>query len=277
MRVALAQCDSIIGDVDANLRRIGELVGQANAQAVDLTVFPELATHGYWLGQVTDTRSLAASDPRLTQLSDGPSDVVVGFHEQARVRSYNAAAYLTGGRVAHVHRKLYLPTYLDWEERKYSSPGQTLRAFDTRHGRAALLICNDAWQPVLPWLAAQDGAELIIVPANSAAPAEPGRLDTVEYWQHLLVSIARMQQCWLVFVNRAGSEAGARFWGGSRVLDPAGTVVAEAPHGEEALTIADIDVPAAGRRRRRIPFLAEARLGLIEREVRRLLDEGGDG
>lgn len=276
MRLALAQFDSAIGEVDANLRRIGEVVAEANSQDVDLTVFPELATHGYWLGQVTDTRSLGATDPRLAALSAGGSDIVVGFHEGARVRSYNAAAYLSGGELVHVHRKLYLPTYMSWEERKHSSPGQSLRAFDTAHGRAAMLICNDAWQPVLPWIAAQDGAELIIVPSNSAEPSDPQRLDSIELWEHLLVSIAQLQQCWLVFVNRAGTEAGARFWGGSRVLDPSGNIVAEAPRWDEAVTVVDIDMGEVGTRRRRIPFLAEARLALIEREVRRLLEEGGD-
>jgi predicted amidohydrolase len=225
MRLALAQFDSTIGEVDANLGRIEEATAMASDQKVDLIVFPELATHGYWLGQVTDTPSLAATDPRLVALSAGRPDIVVGFHEQARVRSYNAAGYFSGGELVHVHRKLYLPTYLAWEERKHSSPGQTVRAFDTAHGRVAMLICNDAWQPVLPWLAAQDGAELVIVPTNSAEPTDPRALDTIEYWEHLLVSIARMQQCWLVFVNRAGTEAGARFWGGSRVLDPTGAAI----------------------------------------------------
>lgn len=277
MRLALAQFDSTIGEVEANLTRIHGVVAEANDREVDLTVFPELATHGYWLGQVTDTPSLSATDPRLSALSAGRSDVVVGFHERARVRSYNAAGYFSAGQLVHVHRKLYLPTYLAWEERKHSSPGQTLRAFDTEHGRAAVLICNDAWQPVLPWLAAQDGAELVIVPTNSADSTDRDSLDTITYWEHLLVSIARMQQCWLVFVNRAGTEAGARFWGGSRVVDPTGAVVAQAPQWEEALTIVDIDLDLAHRRRRRVPFLAEARLALIEREVRRLLEEGGDG
>jgi N-carbamoylputrescine amidase len=276
MRLALAQFDSTIGEVDANLERIQEIVAEANDRKVDLTVFPELATHGYWLGQTTDTPSLTATDPRLVGLSAGRSDIVVGFHEQARVRSYNAAGYFSGDELVHVHRKLYLPTYMAWEERTHSSPGQTLRAFDTAYGRAAVLICNDAWQPVLPWLAAQDGAELVIVPTHSAESPDPHSLDTIGYWEHLLVSIARMQQCWLVFVNRAGTEAGARFWGGSRVVDPTGAVVAQAPYWDEALTFVDIDLGAAHRRRRRMPFLAEARLALIEREVRRLLEEGGD-
>ncbi len=85
-----------------------------------------------------------------------------------------------------------------------------------------------------------------------------------------------MQQCWVIFCNRVGTEAGARFWGGSRVLDPGGCVVVRAPLWEAALVTADIGVTAARRRRLDVPLLAEARLGLIARELRRLTAEGGD-
>jgi predicted amidohydrolase len=276
VRVALAQIDSSIGEVDANLDRMREVTAEANSQGADLTVFPELATHGYALGQILDHRSISARDQRLAELSSGRSDVLAGFHEDGGVRSYNAAAYLSQGAVVHVHRKLFLPTYLAWEERKHASSGQSLRAYDTPHARTATLICNDAWQPALPWLAAQDGAELLLVPTNSATGLGPITLDTIEYWQHLLVYIARMQQCWVVFVNRVGTEGGGRFWGGSRIVDPTGAVVAQAPLWEPALVTLDIDVTAARRRRREVPLLAEARLALIEREVHRLIDEGGD-
>jgi N-carbamoylputrescine amidase len=276
MRIALAQIDSALGEVDANLACMRELTDEANAREADLIVFPELATHGYWLGQVPATLSLSAGDPRLLELAGGRADVVAGFHEDAGVRNFNSAAYLSRGQVVHVHRKLYLPTYLSWEERKHSSPGQSLRVFDAPGARAAVLICNDAWQPALPWLAAQDGAELLLVPANSAPALNPAALDTIDYWQELLRFIARMQQCWVVFVNRVGTEGGVRFWGGSRVLDPTGAVVAEAPLWEPALVTVDIDVAAVRRRRREVPLLAEARLGLVERELRRLIAEGGD-
>jgi N-carbamoylputrescine amidase len=276
MRIALAQIDSALGEVDANLARMRELTDEANAREADLIVFPELATHGYWLGQVPAALSLSAGDPRLLELAGGRADVVAGFHEDAGVRNFNSAAYLSHGQVVHVHRKLYLPTYLSWEERKHSSPGQSLRVFDAPGARAAVLICNDAWQPVLPWLAAQDGAELLLVPANSAPALNPAALDTIDYWLQLLRFIARMQQCWVVFVNRVGTEGGVRFWGGSRVLDPTGAVVAEAPLWEPALVTVDIDVAAVRRRRREVPLLAEARLGLVERELRRLIAEGGD-
>jgi N-carbamoylputrescine amidase len=276
VRLALAQIDSSLGEIDANLARMRELTDEANARQADLIVFPELATHGYSLGQIPASLSMTAGDPRLLELAGGRADVVAGFHEDAGVRNYNSAAYLSGGRLVHVHRKLYLPTYLSWEERKHSSPGQSLRVFDAPRARAAVLICNDAWQPVLPWLAAQDGAELLLVPANSAPDLSPGTLDTIDYWQELLRFIARMQQCWVVFVNRVGTERGARFWGGSRVLDPTGEVVAEAALWEPALVTVDIDMAAVRRRRREFPLLAEARLGLVERELRRLIAEGGD-
>ncbi|MGH2871005.1 MAG: nitrilase-related carbon-nitrogen hydrolase [Solirubrobacteraceae bacterium] len=275
MRIALAQMEPTLGDVEANLARMRELTGEAAAAGADLVVFPELATHGYALGRVAPGLAIRRDDPRLLALSLDGADVLATFHEDAGVRAHNAAAYLSAGKAVHVQRKLYLPTYLVWEERKHSSPGHSLRAFDTRHGRAAVLICNDAWQPPLPWLAAHDGAELLLVPVNSAADLSES-VDTIGYWARLLEQIARMQECWVVFVNRVGTEAGARFWGASRIVDPRGEVVTQAPLWEPGLVVAEIDPGAANRRRRELPLLAEARLGLVARELERLIAEGGD-
>ncbi|MFI5662746.1 nitrilase-related carbon-nitrogen hydrolase [Streptomyces sp. NPDC051684] len=279
MRVALAQTDCELGDVDANLDTAREQIAQAKAQGADLVVFPELSLHGYHLGGLKSDTSIATNDPRLLGLTspDGP-DVMVGLHEHTSLRAYNTSAYYAGGALLHAHRKLYLPNYLAWEERKHVSPGQHSRAYDLpgEHGRAATLVCNDAWQPVLPWLAVQDGAEVLFVPANSAATLDPEAMDTTLYWDTLLSYTAKMLQCWVVFVNRVGNENGASFWGGSRVVDPRGTVVAQAPQWEPGLVTVDLDLHEARRQRRAVPLVAEARLGLVDREVRRLIDEGGD-
>ncbi|MEU9013848.1 nitrilase-related carbon-nitrogen hydrolase [Streptomyces sp. NPDC048479] len=278
MRVALAQTDCALGEVDQNLRTAREQIEQAAAQGADLVVFPELSLHGYHLGALKRDTSVEARDPRLLELGTLGPDVVAGLHEHTRLRAYNTSAYYSGGELLHAHRKLYLPNYLAWEERKHVSPGQSVRAYDLPRGqgRAATLVCNDAWQPVLPWLAVQDGAEVIVVPTNSAASLDPEAMDTGLYWDMLLSYTARMLQCWVVFVNRVGSENGASFWGGSRVVDPRGAVVAQAPKWEPGLVTVDIDVHEARRQRRAVPLVAEARLGLIDREVRRLIDEGGD-
>lgn len=276
MRVALAQVDPQLGDVGTNLAEAGRAVGEAGEARADVVVFPELSLHGYALGALAGDRSLPAADPRLARLSEHGPDVLVGLHEDAGLHRYNSAAYYSRGALVHTHRKLYLPNYLAWEERKHSSPGQRLRAFDTRWARVATLVCNDAWQPALPWLAAQDGAEVLFIPSNSASGLAADAVDVPQHWSDLLRFIARMQQCWVVFVNRVGHEGGASFWGGSRVLDPGGELVAEAPSGEPSLEVVDIDTTAARRRRREVPLLQEARLGLVSREVDRLLGEGGD-
>jgi predicted amidohydrolase len=197
---------------------------------------------------------------------------VVGFAEAGRVHTYNSAAYLERGAVRHVHRKLYLPTYDIWEERKHFTPGDTMRSFDTDIGRVAILICADAWQPALAVLAVQDGARILIVPADSTARRAENRSD----WHDVNRFHARMLESYVVFVNRVGTEGELEFWGGSHVYDPWGRLVAEAPVGEEALLCVELDLANVRRRRREMPLVKEARLALLSRELDRLAAEGGD-
>src|SRR5688572_16824597 len=112
LRVALAQVDCALGDVEENLRRTATALAQARDQRADLVVFPELNLTGYSLGSVPEDVSLAGVDAVLGELLDGddPMGAIVGFAEAGRLHTYNSAAYVQGGRVRHVHRKLYLPT-----------------------------------------------------------------------------------------------------------------------------------------------------------------------
>ncbi len=100
--------------------------------------------------------------------------------------------------------------------------------------------------------------------------------DSATYWSDITAFYARMYQCYVVFVNRVGDEGERRFWGRSHLFDPWGQVVAEAPRFEESLVLVDIDLGRIRKRRREVPLVEEARLGLVEREVRRLVEEGGD-
>jgi predicted amidohydrolase len=280
MRITLAQVASQLGDVGANLLRADAIVSDAGREGSDLVVFPELFLTGYALGRVDADVALSADDRRLTRLSAiAPgTDVLVGFYEDGLgVHSYNAAAYYGDDELVHTHRKLYLPTYDIFEERKHFSPGQTMRAYDTRHGRFATLICNDAWQPQLAFLAVQDGARVLIVPTNSAQSRFPEQYDSRTYWRDITVFYARMFECFVVFCNRVGEEGEhLRFWGGSHIVDPWGKVVCELPDDDEAIVTAEIDLAMVRKRRREVPLVREARLGLLAREATRLADEGGD-
>jgi len=273
-RVALAQVDCALGDVDGNVRRVSDVIRQAKAQRADLVVFPELTLTGYALGQVDEDVARAVADDEITGLADEADGiaVVVGFAEAGRVHTYNSAAYLERGSVRHVHRKLYLPTYGIWEERKHFTPGGSMRAFETDLGHMAILVCSDAWQPALAVLAVQDGARVLIVPTNSTGQ----RPNIEDEWRDINRFYARMLECYVVFVNRVGEDAGLHFWGGSHVYDPWGELVAEAPLDEPALLTVEIDLANVRRRRREMPLVKEARLALLSRELERLAAEGGD-
>ncbi len=280
MRIAMAQVTCDLGNIEANEERARDVIAAAAGSGADLVVLPELSLSGYSIGDLDEDLALRADDLRLATLAAiaGDADLCVGFPELSEgLHVYNSMAYFEAGELAHVHRKLYLPTYGAFEERKHFVPGHSIRAFPTRHGRAAILTCNDAWQPQLAFIAAQDAARVLLVPAASSG-TQPGRpWDAREYWRDITRFYARMFQVFVVFVNRVGSEGDLHFWGGSHAVDPWGRVVAEAAEGqEEELVIVDIEVDDVRRRRREIPLQKEARLAMLAREFGRLVDEGGD-
>jgi predicted amidohydrolase len=280
MRVALAQTDSILGNTEENLRKAREVVAEARNRGADLTVFPELSLSGYAVGELGADVVIEVQSEAITSLAEaaGEMAVVVGFCEEGRgFQTYNSAAYLEGGMVRHLHRKLYLPNYGIYEERKHYNPGQSMRAFDTGFGRMAILICNDAWQPFLPFIAVQDGAQVLIIPADSGSyPSYAELLDTRDYWRGITRFYARMLQSYVIFVNRVGRQDRIVFWGYSHVVDPWGSVMSEGPLHEEALLTVDIDLADVRRRRREVPLVKEARLALLAKELNRLAEEGGD-
>jgi len=279
MRVALAQVDSVLGDIEENLRKAKEVVAEAKNRGADLTIFPELSLSGYALEELGDDVAIEAHSKPINSLAEaaGEMGVVVGFCEEGqRFQTYNSAAYLEGGELRHLHRKLYLPNYRIYEERKHYNPGQSMRAFDTRFGRMAMLVCNDAWQTFLPFIAVQDGAQVLIIPADSGSYPYPELLDTKSYWRGITRFYARMLESYVIFVNRVGRQDNLVFWGYSHVVDPWGMVVAEGPLHEEALITVDIDLGNVRRRRREVPLVKEARLALLAKELNRLAEEGGD-
>jgi predicted amidohydrolase len=262
VRIALAQVDSRYGDLDANAERAREVVAEARAGSADLVVFPELQLTGYGLGAERDVSSTAAD---ASAVADGLA-AVVGFNERDGEQRYNSAVYVENGAPLHVQRKIHLVDYPPWDEDVHFSPGEALSAFDTALGRTAMLICNDAWQPLLPVLAVQGGAEVLLFPSASATTMP----DVEEYWRGLTTFYARMLQCYVVFVNRVGTEGEFVFWGGSHVVDPLGEVVAEAPRFEESVLLVDVDLERVAARRRELPLVGGVRPELLRAELERL-------
>jgi NAD+ synthase (glutamine-hydrolysing) len=281
--IALAQINTRLGDVQANLEKHINIVELARAAGADLLVFPELSLTGYVLQDLATTVSHHPSpdDPvfkHLFQLSKD-LDLVVGFvDEDNRHRFFISSAYLSAGELLHIHHKVYLPTYGLFDEGRFFAWGDQIRAFDTRFGRVGILICEDFWHASPPYLLWLDGADVFLF--TSASPGrglnlEP-QLGSARWVEQINRAYASLFTTFVAHANRVGYEDGLNFWGGSTLFDPDGELLACGPYHEEALTLAEIDLNQLHRTRTRLPLLRDERTALVERELDRILRERGE-
>ncbi|HEY3219793.1 MAG TPA: NAD+ synthase [Gemmatimonadales bacterium] len=281
LRIALSQFRPTKGEYTENVARIGAVIAQAVQlePTPDLVVFPETATSGYFVeGGVKELAVTAGTLARdLAAAYQGPQlDVAVGFYERFQNHIYNSALYVTLGNkkpaVRHVHRKVFLPTYGVFDEERFVDRGQEgVRAFETSWGgRAAILICEDAWHSLAATVAALEGAQLLIVP--SASPARGLGEDedcegetlpaSVVRWERIVRGIAEEHGVFVALANLVGFEGGKGFPGASAVIDPTGRLIARGPLFEEALLTADLDLDALTTARSDSPLLADLQSAL---------------
>ena len=282
MNLALAQVKPAKGDYAANLTRLGEIFAQVDAMRPRPQVLhlPETALTGYFVeGGVRDLAVTAGTLARdlfeawrtatngLTSL-----DVVVGFYEIFQNTLFNSAMYAAlgpqGPHILHVHRKVFLPTYGLFDEERFVERGHEFHAFDTGWGRAAILVCEDAWHSLSGTLAALDGAQVIFVssaaPARGAWPREdaiPGPA-SVARWERLIRDIAEEHGIFVSFANLAGSEGGKIFSGASLIAGPKGDIRVRAPLWDEALVTLPLDLADLTRARADMPLLADLRTAM---------------
>ena len=254
LRVALAQIAPVLGDRERNLALHLEQIEAAARQQADLIVFPELSLTGYFVRDMVPDLALAPDAPQIRQLLEaaGKMAVVAGFVEESpRHRFFNTAFYAEGGRIVHLHRKVYLPTYGLFDEQRYFAAGERFQAFDTaRFGRVGILICEDFWHLSAAAIMQAEEVDLLICPSNSPARGVDGpKIRTAETYEHLAKSFAQLMGAVVVVVNRVGFEDGLCFWGGSMAVGPDGRALAQAPMLDESLTLAAFD-PAELRRQR---------------------------
>jgi len=279
VRVGLAQTAPRLGDVAANLESHLETIERARADRADLVFFPELSTAGYQLKDLVPDTALGGTSPAFRALVDASRGLGLGFgfvEESSDHRFYNSYAFCDDGRLVHVHRKVYLPTYGLFEEGRLYANGEHVRAFDARLGRMGVLLCEDLWHPSTPYLLAQDGAELIVAAAASPLRGADGSdhgSSNVGVWHNALETYAQLFGCWVVLVNRVGFEDGLAFWGGSRIIAPGGRLAFEAPLLESGLFVAEIDWNEVRRYRVGDPTLRSERLDLTIAELERIQRE----
>ena len=273
LRVAVAQIETILGDIAANLRKHLDWIEQARAASADLLLFPELSLTGYSLGASSRDVVLSRDSGVISAIAKATGTMAVsfGFVELGHDRKlFNTAITIRGSRILSVHRKVNLPGYGRLEEDRWFASGNRIDTFDLAPGwTAATLICADLWNPALVHLAANCGADLLLAPISSALEAVEG-FDNPRGWEIALDFYAMMYGLPIAMANRVGREDGLTFWGGSRVLDADGRTIART-EAEQALVVADIMRSEVERARTRLPTIRDSDPALVHAELGRML------
>jgi NAD+ synthase (glutamine-hydrolysing) len=260
MRLALAQMNTVVGDLDGNRERIVARLEEARAAGADLVLFPELATTGYppedLLLRPGFLRAAAKTLDEVAAETKGIAALVGAPHLDRDL--FNACAVCADGEVKAMYRKQFLPNYGVFDEDRYFQPGRELVLLRCGETLVGPTVCEDIWQPGPP------ATDLALAGAHVVAniSASPFHLGKGAEREEMLATRARDNSCWIAFVNAVGAQDELIFDGHSLVLDEEGRIVARGPSFEEALLIVDVDsTTAVGRRLRdaRRRALARAR------------------
>lgn len=265
LRIALAQAPSVVADVERNRATARDYIARAADAGADLIAFPELFLQGYQAdedfaatavvlpGAVGDEwRELAERHGMTVVMGLARADA--GFPHLV----YNSAFTARPDGSTAVYDKIHLGTYGNYREGCFFAPGATIDATELPFGRAGIEICSDISFPEVARVLALKGALLHIV--LSAGPDE-----FKDTWPCLLKVRSLENAFFTLYVNTVGDQRGVHFFGGSRVVDPAGRTLAEAAYDEPDLLVVDIDLAEVARRRQqrllfrdRVPALYRA-------------------
>jgi NAD+ synthase (glutamine-hydrolysing) len=244
MRIALAQIDPTVGDIDGNAAKIAEWIGRARSEGAELTIFPELCVPGYPAEDLYLKRHFVEANRRaVEELAREVSGmtVLVGFAEPVSGggdsrRAYNSLAVLADGAVLGVYRKNRLPNYAVFDEQRYFVPGSEPVTIEVGGQLVGLTICEDCWVPGPPAeTEAARGAKLIANPSGSPYHRGKGR-ERVE----MFAERSRAYGTYFAFCNLVGGQDELVFDGQSLVTDPSGELIARAAQFEEELLVCEV-------------------------------------
>lgn len=284
MRVVLAQTAPRLGNIQKNLELHLQAIEKARKEKADLIVFPELSLTGYKLRDLVET---VAADPdrskEIRELKRLSKDIalVFGFVEERKAEKglfYNSAAFCAKGKILHVHRKVFLPTFGLFEELRFFAPGRNFRTFETPWGKMGLMICRDFLHYNASYLLYAGGAETMIV-----ISAAPGRglsgnkgFASSRMWELMGEAMGRFSQAFVLYCNRVGLEDGVAFAGGSFIFNPMGQRLAQAAYFHPELLVRELDMNEVRKARKNWPFKRddkpEVTLEALQRIVRGYVD-----
>ena len=295
MKVAIFQTSPILLDVKANLEDVISKIHQGREKGAQLVVFPELALTGYFVGQRYHEAALRLDSEEVKQLVSATEGIaaVIGFIEESpSMNFYNSALVVIDREIAFAYRKLNLPNYGVFEERKYFSAGKHMPVFKVNDFSIAVFICNDMWHPSLPYLAVTQKADIFVTIYNSSQGSMGSAFSNIESWAIINSFYSRIYGVYNICANRVGeegiqekredgpdesfSESGSgpyRFWGGSEVLNPFGQIIVQAKMYEPDEIYAVLSRNLLRQKKILLPYLRNDDPFFTHRELHRILYE----
>lgn len=205
----------------SNLQEVLAIINKH--QEADVVVFPELALSGYMLQDKLFEDAWNLDELNELRVASLQCDIAIGAAVWDNGKVYNSALYFAQGELLHIHHKNHLPTYGMFEEGRYFASGDEIQGFETRYGKAAMVVCEDLWRAqTLSALATCDADVIYVLAASPARDFSDKGLLIERQWDALLKSCSLLTHAYTIFVNRVGFEDGLGFWGGSRVITPLG-------------------------------------------------------
>jgi NAD+ synthase (glutamine-hydrolysing) len=248
LRVAAAQINTTVGDIDGNARLIEEWIGLAQEQGADLVAFPELTITGYPPEDIVLYDNFVnANTAALDRIAATVGDIVavVGFVDSEDGKLYNAAAILHKQKIVTIYRKIHLPNYGVFDERRYFSVGDDCPILSIRGVKVGVNICEDIWESVGPSEVQCAAGAQIIVNLNSS-PYESGKQG---HRVNVVTELSHRNRVYTLYTNQVGGQDELVFDGGSMLAGPDGELLGTAARFEESLLVADIDVASLEKTR----------------------------
>ena len=304
MKVAVYQTKPALLDLKANLEDVIGKIHQGREKGAQLIVFPELALTGYFVGQRYHKMALTMDSREIKQLASATKGTaaVVGFIEESRsMNFYNSALVAVDGEILFAYRKLNLPNYGVFEERKYFSHGKQIPVFRLHGFTIAVLICNDLWHPSLPYLGVCQKADVFVTIFSSSEGAMGTEFSNIESWGIINTFYSRIFGIYNICANRVGEEEWEEkrsvlaaetsrlisaddtdqlpqeqsfiFWGGSEIVNPFGQHIAKAALHKEDAIFAEISKDLLRRKKILLPYLRDDDPHFTYRELQRILHD----
>ena len=302
MKVAVYQTSPALLDLKANLEGVISKIHQGREKGAHLIVFPELALTGYFVGQKYHKVALKMDSKEIKQLASATKGTaaVVGFIEESQsMNFYNSALVAVDGEILFAYRKLNLPNYGVFEERKYFSHGKQIPVFRLNDFTIAVLICNDLWHPSLPYLGVCQKADVFVTIFSSSEGAMGSEFSNIESWGIINTFYSRIFGIYNICANRVGveeweekrsllaaetaelisvddpdqlpQEQSFNFWGGSEIINPFGQQIAKAAFHKEDEIFAEISKDLLRRKKILLPYLRDDDPHFTYRELQRIL------